>query len=148
MKKYVLILLAMTTVLLVGTGFKFNEAVAADHDPAGPQCQSNCFWGYVYVQDWFNRPFHPGQGITVYLYYCLSIYPPSDTLIGTRQTDNQGKYCFCKGEGQWDSGTYRIKVGRHEKEVYREGNGDIQVDFYLPFVECEPVQPVHGDPQP
>jgi len=45
MKKYVLIVLAMTTVLLVGTGFKFNEAIAADHDPAGPQCQSNCFWG-------------------------------------------------------------------------------------------------------
>jgi len=70
-------------------------------------------------------------------------------LEGTSQTDSQGKYCFCKPQGGWTPGTYVIKTGRcQHKEVYREGDGDIQVDdWYLPDPETCPVDPgsVHKD---
>jgi len=143
MKKYVLILLAMSTLLLVGTGFKFNEAVAADHDPAGRQCQSNCFWGYVYVWQFPHGPYQLCQGVTMKLY-------KDSILVGTSQTDNQGKYCFCKPMGGWTTGTYVIKTGHcQQKEVYREGDGDIQVDdFYLPNPEPCPAGPVYKDARP
>ena len=139
MKKCVLIVLAMTTVLLVGTGFKFNEAVAADYDPAGPQCTSNCFWGYVYEK--LNGQNVPVQGVTVELFYQEPTVPPVWTSCGTRQTDNQGKYCFCKPMGGWTSGSYLIKTGCCQKAEYRQGDGDIQVDFYGP---C----PCYGPPKP
>jgi len=136
MKKYVLIVLAMTTILLVGTGFKLNGAVAADHDPAGPQCQSNCFWGYVYVCAFPHGPYQLCQGCTMKLY-------KDNILVDTRQTDDQGKYCFCKPMGGWTPGIYVIKTGRcQQKEVYREGDGDIQVDdWYLRNPETCPTDP-------
>jgi hypothetical protein len=78
-------------------------------------------------------------------------------LVGTSQTDSQGKYCFWNNAG-WSWGDYRIdpRCNGYEKELYRGDDSDIQVDFYLPFacsvpvppIDVEPVHGEHGDPQP
>jgi hypothetical protein len=132
MGKYVLIVLAVTAILLVGTVFKFNEAVAADHNPEGPQCQSNCFWGYVYLCHFPHGPYQPFKGAVVDVFL-------NGVLQGTDQTDSYGKYCVCKPMGGWTPGTYIIKTGHYEKDIYRGGDGEIQVDFYLPSYDHVPV---------
>lgn len=140
MKKCVLLLLAMSTALLVGTGFKFNETVPAAPDTSGtdtsqahPCC--NCFWGYVYIRD-IPHGYHPVGGDTVYLYFYELSVPGGWTPLDTCQTNNHGMYWFCNFHpGGWTTGTYLIKTGGwcgQEKAVDREHNGDIQVDFYIP----------------
>ena len=127
MKKYFPIIVIMVIVLLVGTSLRGKEGVPVHPD--------NCFFGFVYQR--LNGQNVPVHGATVSLYF-------SGVPMETAQTNDQGEYWFCRPLGGWTPGNYRIVIGCCKREVSRAGDGNIQVDFFVPC-PCFST-PIPGEP--
>jgi hypothetical protein len=120
-------IIVVVLMLLVGVAHSSQAKQIHPSPPADTMiseriCQFNSFTGYVLDCD--NNPV-PGEIVTL-------TYPNGSKK--TDVTDSQGKFCFAEaislppGYG-WEPGYYGLTTRCMGKLVYRDGDGDIEVDL-------------------
>ena len=118
MKKCLPILVLFGAALCVAIG-------STEYAGAPPAHPDNCFGGFVIDYSTGDSL----SGVTVRL------YPPVGFTELTRTNEN-GEYWFCRPYGAWDSGWYTITTCCCSESRYREGDGNIIVDFMVPC-QCQ-----------
>ena len=126
MRTFVLFIVIMAVAFLSGIPGEISGQEPHPWPPDSLQgqsvCMSNHFGGRVHDCD--GNP-HPGVTVTL---------TSPDGSVETDVTNSEGKYCFARpisftGEPSWETGYYGLTAGCLGQFVYREGNGDIEVDL-------------------